>query len=100
VSDADILAYDPWEGDRDSDARTLRDKMVVTRKPHVCAICFESIPIGARVRAQTQQSTEERKVMTFRFCEACCAAMAVAADDWEPINERTALGMRAAGHRV
>lgn len=99
MNDCDVLSYDPWEGDRDSDARTLRDKMVVLRKHAVCCVCFDSIPVGARVRAQTQQSTEQRKVMTFKFCPLCCEAMAIAADDWEPINRRTVMGMTKAATR-
>lgn len=93
MDEAAVLAYDPWAGDRDSDARTLRDSMVTTRKPSTCAICLEDIPSGSRVRAQTQQSTEMGKVMTFKFCPTCCQAMSVAADDWNPIEERTRIGM-------
>lgn len=54
---------------------------------------MELIPVGSRVRAQTQVSQEQRKAMTFKFCPTCCDAMAVAADDCEPIYARTAIGM-------
>ena len=73
--------------------------MIVTRKPSACAICLKAIAVGARVRAQTQVSREQWKAMTFRFCPAYCEAMAVAADDREPIYARTAIGMETATKR-
>lgn len=94
--EAAALSYDPWAGDRDSDARTMRDKFIVTRKTATCAICFQGIPVGSRVRAQSQISREMGKAMTFRFCALCCEAMSVAEGDWKPIEERTALGMSRA----
>lgn len=96
---AGCLRFDPWAGDRDSDARTFRDKLGVTRKPATCAICFEAIPVGSTVRMQTQQSTEERKVMTFKFCPTCCDAMALCVRDEMDdrlIEARYALGRRNA----
>ena len=97
---ADILNFNPW-GDDDSPYRVLDNRMVVTRYPHDCAICFEVIPAGARIRAQREASGG--KAMTFRFCVKCCAAMAIArrSGDIEPLEKRTALGMRlAAGKDV
>jgi len=89
-----VLAFDPWAGDMDSDAQTLRDKITITRTAHDCAICLERIPKACRVRAQTQVSRDEGKTMTFYFCGTCCAAMASGAeDDGESIESRYALGM-------
>ena len=93
--DALVLAFDPWAGDMDSDAVTLHDKFVTARKPAACAICFGKILSGDRVRAQTQRSREQRKVMTFRFCVDCCAAMARECVDYgKSIEGRYALGQR------
>lgn len=98
MNEAQCLAYDPFAGDRDSDARGLRDKFVHTRKPHTCVICWENIPPRSRVRALTEFSREERKAMTFYFCELCCAAMAhVNNDDGKRLEERTRIGMKKAG---
>lgn len=95
TTDADILAYNPW-GDDDSDYRVLRSGMVVTRKPHECAICFETFPAGSRVRAQTEVFDGDMK--TFRFCPACCEAMGKCIsgedEDGELIEQRTQIGMR------
>lgn len=74
--EAAALRFDPWADDMDSDARTLADRFVVTRKASQCAVCLEHIPAGERVRAQRQVSHDEGKAMTFRFCVACCEAMA------------------------
>lgn len=98
MNEAQCLAYDPFAGDRDSDARMLRDVFVNCRKPHACTICMGGIPARSRVRARTELSREERKTMTFYFCELCCAAMAhVNNDDGKWIEERTAIGMKKAG---
>lgn len=91
------LNFDPWAGDMDSDAVTMRDQFVRTRQPADCAICFEAIPVGARVRSQTQRSEEQRKVMTFKFCVTCCELMASShRDNDERIEDRYALGQRNA----
>ena len=89
-----VLRLDPWDGDRDSDAKTLRDKFVVTRKASSCAICFGGIVAGERVRAQTQQSDAERKVMTFKFCDECCRAMACYSWVPEILESRYEIGIK------
>jgi hypothetical protein len=95
--DEDVLRYHPW-GDDDSDYRVLDNRMSVTRVPHDCVICFETIPVGSRIRAQRE--VYDGKAMTFRFCLKCCAAMAAqtsGADlDGRRIERRTTLGMRNA----
>ena len=94
AQEAIALCFDPWAGDMDSDAVTLHDVFVVVRMVHRCAICLEEIRPGWRVRAQTQRSAEQRKVMTFRFCPTCCEAMAREDDDDDAsIESRYALGM-------
>lgn len=74
------LSFDPW-GDRDADYRILKNAFITTRKPTTCAICFESIAVGSRVRAQTEVSDGDEKVATFRFCPECCRLMACRFDD-------------------
>lgn len=80
--EAFVLDYDPW-GERDATYRTLSDKFVVTRKPAECAICFEVIPVGARVRAKSE--VDDGKAKTFKFCPECCWLMAHRND--EPSDE-------------
>jgi hypothetical protein len=92
--DDKILGYGVW-GDDDSDYRVLRNAMVVVRKGHTCDLCFGSIPVGARVRAQTEVCDGACK--TFRFCPDCCSAMAIRHDDdGETIEARYELGRRNA----
>jgi hypothetical protein len=67
------LGYDPW-GERDATYRTLSNKFVTTRRASVCSICADVIGVGCRVRATRE--VDDGKAMTFRFCVACCYAMA------------------------
>jgi hypothetical protein len=96
-----VLGYQLW-GDDDSDYHVLSNRMLVTRTLHECAICFESIPIGTRVRAQSE--AYDGKAMTFRICTLCCEAMVKArrydSDDGLAMEERTALGMKNARSAV
>lgn len=80
--EATALEYDPW-GERDATYRTVGDKFVTTRKPSACAICFESIAVGSRVRAKSE--VDDGKAATFRFCETCCWLMAHRSD--EPVDD-------------
>lgn len=90
-----ILAYMLWGFD-ETPYRVLRNAMVTTRRPATCAICFEDIPAGSRVRAQTE--VYEGQCKTFRLCPQCCSA--VVADhvdcDCLRMEERTQMGMKAA----
>lgn len=67
------LTFDPW-GERDATYRTLSNKFITTRRASMCAICLDAIPAGCRVRATRE--VDDGKAMTFRFCAACCHAMA------------------------
>ena len=91
-AEQDCLMHDPFEGD-ETDVSRLKDKFVVTRKPHYCAICLDHIASGARVRAKTERNNEEGKIMTFYFCEPCCEAMAklVSDDDMDAMDARYAV---------
>lgn len=89
MNDRDILDYSPFAGDRDCNVRELSDKMIVARAAHKCAICFGPIVKGERVRARTEVSYDDRRVMTFRFCALCCEAMAKSWTDYgEAIEDR------------
>lgn len=76
--EAFALDYDPW-GERDATYRVLSNAFVTTRKPCQCAICFEAVPIGSRVRASRE--VDDGKAATFRFCPQCCWLMAHRLDD-------------------
>lgn len=71
--EAHACGYDPW-GERDATYRTLSDTFVTTKKPAECAICFESIPVGSRVRSKRE--VDDGKAATFKFCAECCWLMA------------------------
>jgi hypothetical protein len=87
----DCLAYGPFEGDRDVDVTTLRDRIVTARKPNVCHECAEPIAPGDRIRSITE--TCDGEIGTFRFCVTCCKAMAASwEDDGKAIEERYRLG--------
>ena len=76
--EAHACGYDPW-GERDATYRTLSDKFVTTKKPAECAICFESIPVGSRVRSKRE--VDDGKAATFKFCTECCWLMAHRGDE-------------------
>ena len=90
-----VLRYMLWGFD-ETPYRVMSNRMVTTRKISPCAICFEAIPVGARVRAQSE--VFEGKAMTFRLCSTCCAAVVA---DWRDgdclrMEQRTQLGIAAA----
>jgi hypothetical protein len=94
--DQAILSYNPFQGDRDCNVRGLTDRMVVGRYVHQCQICSGPIAKGERHRAKTEVSYDDRRVMTFRFCALCCAAIAKSwRDDGRALDERYAIGERA-----
>lgn len=87
------LLYNPFQGD-ETDVRVLNDAFVTTRYQQRCQVCLDDIPAGARVRARREINNEDRKAMTFYFCEPCCAAMARCwKDDGRAIEARTGIGM-------
>lgn len=93
MSDADILAFDPFAGDYGDDEVQLSNKMVIGRKEYVCHICAGPVAVGERHRALTE--AWDGKVATTRFCAVCCEAMAISwTDDGATIEERYGLGMR------
>ena len=96
-SEQAALFVNPWDGGKgDDDYIVLRNSIVVTRRLARCAVCFESIPVGSRVRAQTECGAG--KVMTFRFCPTCVEAFAAyrLKDDWKALDRRYNLGRKNA----
>lgn len=92
------LLVDPWgDGKGDDYYRVLRNQIVTTRKPAECVLCFESIPVGSRVRAQTEQSNDYG-VKTFKFCPRCVEAMAAynLRDNFKKLERRYVIGRRNA----
>jgi hypothetical protein len=79
--DADVLHYELFQGDRDSNVVLLANRMLVTRKPHDCVICREMIPGGTRVRAQSEVSRDDNQVARFYVCVPCCEAIAKRFED-------------------
>ncbi|MBG7616517.1 hypothetical protein IWC96_14660 [Brevundimonas sp. BAL450] len=74
--EADVLAYDPFAGDfGGSDDQPFVDKMVTARKPHPeCHCCAGPIQMGERHRYKCDKYDGE--LMSWRWCWACCVAMA------------------------
>lgn len=74
--DAAVLNFELFQGDRDSNVVQLANRMLVTRKPHGCVICQETIPTGTRVRAQSEVNRDDNQVARFYVCVPCCEAIA------------------------
>lgn len=72
--ESNVLAFDPFEGDfgEPSDS-VLRNNMVNARKPGPCSHCGCQIHKGERVRSMSARFGD---LMSYRWCAACCAAMA------------------------
>lgn len=90
----DILAFEPFAGDRDMDIRLLDDRMRVARKAHRCVNCTGPIVAGERVRTRVEIDRDDDVLMTFRFCALCCEAMAKEVTD--PDDAGRAIGARSA----
>lgn len=82
-SEEAALAADPFQGDFGNGEVVLRDKIVTARKEGECQTCPDGIRPGTRIRSLTERDPHEGLV-TYRFCNACCVAMAKDNDDeWE-----------------
>ena len=69
------LRFDPFQDDfGDQDDRTLRDKIVKTRKPAECSQCGEAIPAGQIVRSRTD--IIDGGMMSWKWCNTCTDLMA------------------------
>lgn len=75
-----VLATDPFAGDFGSPGdRTLKDKMATARKAGECQDCGQEIQPGERIRIRTD--IFDGDLMSFRWCQLCCEAMAISGDD-------------------
>lgn len=85
--ESDVLAYDPFAGDfGGSDDQSFVDKMVTARKPHPgCHCCGGPIQMGERHRYKCDKYDGE--LMSWRWCWACCVAMA---RSWLPWTDHEA----------
>ncbi|HDX8614950.1 TPA: hypothetical protein RQN55_001090 [Aeromonas dhakensis] len=89
------LCFNPFEGDFGSCGdRTLKDKIVKFRKPHLCHICDGHIKAGEFGRNLVE--VFEGDIGSFYFCHECCVAMSKSVDDDEDcgaeIDRRYQLG--------
>lgn len=94
----DVVAFDPFAGDfGGTDDREFVDKMVTARKPHAeCHCCAGSIETGERHRYKCAKYDGD--LMNWRWCWACCVAMAISwFDNGEAIEARFALRSALAG---
>lgn len=73
------LCFNPFEGDFGSCGdRTLKDKIVKFRKPHLCHICDGHIKAGEFGRNLVE--VFEGDIGSFYFCHECCVAMSKSVD--------------------
>ena len=73
--EADCLGTNPFDGDFGSPGdRVLKDKIGTAKKAGECHDCAQQIQPGERVRMRTDITDGE--LMSFRWCEKCCIAMA------------------------
>lgn len=71
----DCMSVDPFEGDfGDPGDRVLKDKIGTARKAGECHCCAQQIQPGERVRIRAEIS--DGQMMSFRWCQKCCVAMA------------------------
>lgn len=89
----DAMYFDPFDGDYGGDGasdRVLSDKIVKARVGGTCHLCGQECKPETNVRSRTE--VYDGQMMSFRWCEKCCSAMAKYANGNEaPIDKRYAL---------
>lgn len=88
----DCLLFNPFEGDYSDGERILSDKIVSAGKVHFpgCHMCGNGIAKGEAHRCRAEANYD--KVVSYRFCQLCCIAMAAAANgDRDAIHERPSI---------
>lgn len=78
----ECMAYNPFEGDFGDGEVVLKDRIGRARKPGPCQICTGEIKPGERIRMRAE--AYDGAIQTFRWCSACCHAMAIS---WEDSGE-------------
>ena len=71
----DCLADDPFAGDFGYGEIAISDKMVTNRKGGTCHCCAGPCEKGTRNRVLTERG--DGGLITYRWCQVCCFAMAV-----------------------
>ena len=85
------LHFNPFEGDFGSCGdRTLKNKIVKFRKPHVCHICDAETKVGETGRNLVE--IFEGEIGSFYFCQECCVAMAKSVDGAEEEDDDEGAG--------
>lgn len=98
MDEESVLATDPFAGDFGSPGdRTLKDKMGTARKQGPCQDCGQTIQPGERIRLRTDIFDGE--LMSFRWCQLCCEAMAISGeDDMDAWSKRIAMRTNTQQH--
>lgn len=87
------LLDNPFAGDfGEPGDRVLSDKMVTARKGGACHTCKSACVPGTRIRVRVEIFDGE--VMRFRWCQACCRAMAVYGQRPSILERRIAAGIK------
>jgi len=91
-----ILSYQMVGSDKGDDRyHVLTNGLRKARKQYECIICYGPIEVGELHRAEVQAEDEgARKIMTFRACSECCAAMSVWPTNPDLIDARHSIGFR------
>jgi hypothetical protein len=84
--EAECLKVNPFEGDFGTpNDRVLKNKIATARKNGPCGMCRQDIAPGERVRLLA--AVFDGQLMSYRWCSACCRAMAISWTDngmaWE-----------------
>jgi hypothetical protein len=95
-NEASALTYYLFDGDFGAPGdRVLHDKIVTAQKEHRCGECLSPITKGTRYRNHC--GIYDGALRTYKFCDACCEAMARTMDCGEeddetwPMDERSAI---------
>ena len=88
-----VLMLNPFDGDFGCPGdKVFSDKIGVARKQNECHTCGGTISVGEKIRMQ--RSLFDGAFATYRWCTACCCAMA---DSW--VDNGVALEARYALRR-
>lgn len=96
LNESAVLSCNPFDGDYGGSGaidRVLKDRMVTARKPGPCHLCLGTIKPGERARSRAE--VYDGELMSFRWCEKCCRAMAKSLeDDGDAYEARAEIGAR------
>lgn len=88
MNEADVMSYNPFDGDFGAPGdRLLRDRIVTARSGGDCHLCGGKIQPGTRIRSRS--GVIDGSLMSWRWCTACCEAMALSwTDDGKALEAR------------